>query len=553
MAGVVSIGREGRAARAARWVVDHLEWLVGLLVAGYLILLLARLGPLLRAMNWDSDSSSAFVMAQLLGDDDQVYGSTHGSWTTMWWYLLTKGLPGHRQIWGLTSPALMMTTSALIAWGAWRVAGRRGALLAGGLSVAASPLVLPVLLQANFHNTSFFAMALLAVYLLELTRRPWSLPVTAVAVLVVGVIVGTNLASDSFLLVAGIIPFAVAAAGLLLAAPGPRSKRVAWTAGATVVVSVIAAGATGHIMHRAGWHTFPPPARFLDTGALTPHVGWLFQTLVKMGNGDFFHRRLNADSLLALGCAGLTLAALPIPALLGWRLVRRPAGLRPLETAYVAFWSSVWLVTGLSFIFSTQAVALGGERYLVPMLYSVAALIPLLRPRFSPRWLTAGICLFLATSVVALAEGRNEKPYLPTGSGGLAKGLPRVKDELVQTARAAKAVVGYAGYWDAASLAWSSGMQLKVYPVRDCQPTPTSRAICPFIYQQLSSWYEPKPNTRTFLIVDPETLWLTQPPPRRLGVPLAHHQFGKVDLYIYGHDIARDFRCPPGPGCGFKQ
>jgi hypothetical protein len=553
MAGAVNVGPMRRASRAARWAVDHLEWLVGLLVAGYLILLLARLSPLIRAMNWDSDSSSAFVMADLLGPDDQVFGSTHGSWTTMWWYLLTKDLPGHRQIWGLTSPALMIATSALIAWAAWRMGGRRAALLAGGLSVAASPLVLPVLLQASFHNSSFFALALLAVYLLELTRRQWPVLVTAGAVLVVGVIVGTNLASDSFLLVAGILPFAAASFGLLLAQPGPRSKRVAWAAGATLVVTVIAAGATTHFMHRAGWHTYPPTARFLDTGALTRHVGWLLQTLVKMGNGDFFHRRINADSLLALGCAGLTVAALPIPAVLGWRLVRAPGGIRPIRFAYTAFWSSVWLLTGLSFVFSTQAVALGGERYLVPMLYSVAALIPLVRPRISPRWLTAGICLFLATSVVALAEGRDEKPYLPTGSGGLATGLASAKDQIVQAAKGAEAVVGYAGYWDAASLAWSSGLQVKVYPVRDCQLPSRRRAVCPFIYQHLSSWYKPKPRTRTFLIVDPETLWLIQPPPAELGVPLARHHFGTVDMYIYGHDIARDFHCPPGPGCGFKQ
>ena len=119
--------RPGRAFPSLGWLLDRLDWLVVLLGGIYLVLLLTRLPPLLGAVNWNSDSSSLFVLAELY-DRGDAYRSTRGSWTTLWWLLLTRDWPGHRQLWLATSPALMILTAGLTGCSAWRVAGRRAAI-----------------------------------------------------------------------------------------------------------------------------------------------------------------------------------------------------------------------------------------------------------------------------------------------------------------------------------------------------------------------------------------------------------------------------------------
>ena len=520
------------------WLRDHLHWLVALLGGVYLILLLARLPELIGAVNWNSDSASLFVIAELY-DGGEAYRSSRGSWTTLWWHLLTQPLPGHRQLWLATAPALMLATAGLMALGAWRALGRREAILVAALALAAGPVLLPHLLHDDTHNPVLLVTALLALYLLALARTEWPRAVSAATVVAVGAILGASIASDPLLVPAGLIPFLAAA--LLL-----RSRRIAIVAVSTVAVSLIAAAVTSSVMRNAGWHTYPPQAEFLEPGTLTAHLGFMVETLVRLGNGDFFGQRVDLDSLVAVACAGLTLIALPVPAVVAWRELRRRAErLDPARTAYVGFWATAWLATALAFVLSTRGDTKGTspEGYLIPMLYGIAALVPLAARRLSSAWISAGVAVYVAAGVLALAEQRNEEPQF-------ASSMAQAHGELVAIAEKTNVTTGYAGYWDAANLTWNSRFRVRAYPIAECQPKPGVTGLCPFFYNRLASWYEPRPNTRTFLVVDPSTTWVSHPPPAELGRPIGFYDLKTVQLYLYPYDIASRFHCVSGPGCG---
>jgi hypothetical protein len=57
-------------------------------------------------------------------------------------------------------------------------------------------------------------------------------------------------------------------------------------------------------------------------------------------------------------------------------------------------------------------------------------------------------------------------------------------------------------------------------------------------------WYIPR-HRRTFLLVDPNELYVTSLPPG-LGAPLAVYPLGSIDMYIYSYDIASRLG-PPAP------
>lgn len=82
-----------------------------------------------------------------------------------------------------------------------------------------------------------------------------------------------------------------------------------------------------------------------------------------------------------------------------------------------------------------------------------------------------------------------------------------------------------------------------VYPVMDnarglCRPGPEG-AICPFPYNAISTWYQPKSVTDTFLLQDPAAIsFVTAPPPASLGPAREVYHVDRFTIYVYAHDIA---------------
>ena len=93
--------------------------------------------------------------------------------------------------------------------------------------------------------------------------------------------------------------------------------------------------------------------------------------------------------------------------------------------------------------------------------------------------------------------------------------------------------VGYADYWDAAPIMWSTHFKVRAYPVQDCAPN-----LCWSYLHMITSWYTtPRPGQRSFLIADPSQPVSAAPTPN-LGKPSAVHQIGTLTMYVYLYDIA---------------
>src|SRR5437588_3104780 len=139
--------RSGVAARS-------LEWLPALTAVGYVAVVVARFPGLVRALYWNSDAASAFVFGGLLRGDGPVEIPRFGWWTSMWWLLATRDLPGHEYLWEITGYAFVLATAALLGWATYRVAGRWAGLAAAATVVVVGPKALTSLLTVNWHTST---------------------------------------------------------------------------------------------------------------------------------------------------------------------------------------------------------------------------------------------------------------------------------------------------------------------------------------------------------------------------------------------------------------
>ena len=104
-----------------------------------------------------------------------------------------------------------------------------------------------------------------------------------------------------------------------------------------------------------------------------------------------------------------------------------------------------------------------------------------------------GVAVVATTSLVNLADT------------GTSLSRPRslvapVADRIVEIAKKQGARYGYADYWDASSLTWSTHMAVQVAPVSQCVPPKTD--LCPFWFNVNTNWYRPRPNSNTFVLRD---------------------------------------------------
>ena len=92
---------------------------------------------------------------------------------------------------------------------------------------------------------------------------------------------------------------------------------------------------------------------------------------------------------------------------------------------------------------------------------------------------------------------------------------------------------GYASYWVAAPVTWETSEHLQVYPVLEC---PAPHGLCTYPVHVITSWYTPRPQTRSFLIVDKR--YGPSDPGLRLGGHDAVVTYGQYTIYVYDYDVA---------------
>jgi hypothetical protein len=531
----VSSARTGPAGRLLRlW-----PWLPLPVGAVYLLVILIKFNQIVAATYLNADAASAPVIGELFGGSPahrQVFLGQMGWFSTLIFELATRSLPLHRQLWEAAPYAMAVASVLLIGWASWRVAGRWAAAITTVLLLCAGPHTLGLLFSLNDHSTTWFSLALLAGAVVLFQAPPAWLRMWAAALvaLLVGLVVGANAASDLVLLVAGIAPVLLAAATVWLLRPGCASARAWWWTLGTIVVAGICDELTHAYMRKENVLTPPQVMHnaFASAEALSSNFKLWWQSLMVLGNGNFFGEKLSFSSGLQLLCAVLTLLALALVVRLAWRelvasapRIERVGEVGSLRIAWCTFWLSSVVLLSASFIFSSNPIDINSSRYLVGAIYAVAALLPLLaaRGRVARIAITVGATVFALSGLVSLLN--NEE---------LASGNPSYSlyNQVAQVAADEHLTVGYADYWDAAPIVWSTHFHLRAYPVQDCAPN-----LCWSPLHMITSWYTPRPGRHTFLLANSAEPIPAAPMPN-LGKASATYQIGTITMYVYPYDIA---------------
>jgi hypothetical protein len=532
-------------------IAEALLWLIPLGFATvYFVLFLVRFPQNIAEILWDSDYASGFTLAQTVahaGDGGHTVISTTGAWVPLWFGLLTAHLPFHRQLWEITPTLLSLGAALTVGWCVAQVGTRRAAMFAVVIVLVASPWTLSILMAPVAHNTVYSTTALLGAYLLWLTRGETRRRSVSIAIsLLAALALGAAIASDALLIVTGVVPFVIV---LVVAAiqPSDRARGAAELGLVTVVGAVPVAIITSAIMKAQGYVTVStqPPLAIGSLSSVPRHVRVLAEGLRELSNGYLgvswpgkLHSEVGIACDVVLVSALLTLLYFGVHSSV--RLIRRcredgdPDLTRLL---HIGYWFSSAIVVCGAFLFTTApgTTTQKHEAYYLTLIFSVAAIVPLLmRPRSPARWLVpAGLTIFALGSIVGL-----ESNYLKTMKPPIARYASRV----VHLAEVNHATVGYAGYWDASSLTWNSQERILVRPLSSCR-NPAGARICPFFLMRTPSWYVPKPR-HTFLLVDPSESFVVTLP-RGLGKPIASYALGRIMMYVYPYDIASRLGPPP--------
>jgi hypothetical protein len=516
----VSIPRSPASSVAARTI----DWLPVFPAGAYAVVVAAKFPALTRALYWNSDAASAFVFGRLLRGHGTVEIPRFGWWTSMWWLLATRGLPGYKYLWEVTGYVFALATAAILGWATARVAGRWAGLAAASIAVVVGPKALTSLLTVNWHTSTPFTAAVLAAYLVVLMRTSsWLLT------LGVGVLAGANAASDPLLWIAGITPFAVGVGVLAV-----RTHRRDIAARATVLLAVVVACfvATDRIMSSLGFHIIPVGVQFARAADLVANFIKLGKSVALVFGANHFFPGVYPSTPIRYAITLLAFAALALTIVAAVRLTLRRAD--PSAQAYACYWASTAILLGLGYWATNEGTGVGaggGVNYVLSLPAAAGVGVALTAARSPLGRIVASLAIAVVgiANIAGITAGRSE----PRGGADLyGRAIIRLLEHKGLTH-------GYGPFWDAQSLTWKSDTRLLVAPVQQCPRR--GRALCRFSYFTIASWYKPRPGP-SFLIVDPPQ-GLSSKPPSALGPPSEVHRIGpEVTVYLYPHDIGSQIR-----------
>jgi hypothetical protein len=503
---------------SARWLV----WLPLLLAAAYVTVLAATLGSVVRALYSSADVAAAPYIGQLLaaspGGAQVILG--HVAWyEVLWVEWLTRGWPLHRQLWEVGPWFVSLAGVGLVAWATAKAAGRFAATIVVVTLGCAGAGLISYQFAAAIHSVTWVHVCLLGAFLVLVAGRDRVHPALWVGVTVVTAV---GVASDELLVVAGLVPFVLAAAALGRGV----FVRSALLAGVSVAggSAIGAAMAEAHVRPQAfpigfgGWHRLESNARILAGSLL-----YLF-------NGVGQRSPVDARSLLGYACS-LVLAAAAVFA--AWSVLRPTASGR-VGSVHKRYWALVAVLLSATFVATNVPIDRFSARYVLAVGYAIAVLAAVAaaeRGRLSRGLVTIGACVIVCGSIVAIAARDLQRLSRSYPSSALAA-------RLLDFAQTEHVREGYAGYWDAAPLTWETNARLRVYPIEQC---PAGTRICPFPYNRISSWYTPEASARTFLVLDPARPAGLISELARLGLPERRTRVGRLTVYIYSYDIASRF------------
>ncbi len=519
-------------------------WAAPLIVAVvYLVTFATQFSQIIAGVYMGPDAASAPVIGQLFHASAGVVLLGHLGWySALLFEISTRWVPGHRQLWEFAPYALALCSAAVMGWGVSRIAGKWGAAITVTAVICLGPSTLSLLLVLNDHSETWFTVALVSGLLVALQEWPVRYARWPVVVLsgVVGVVLGLNAASDKLLLVAGAGPLFVALALTWIWLPSDRSRRAALdglACAATAIASYLLLQALmshWHVVAAADTNT----TVYAPAGALAGNFELWWQSIMTLADGEFFGLRIGFTSTLGFVCALMAIVAVALAARLAWRTVLSAASmrresrtsLRRLDLAWTIYWGASLVALSSVFIASGMPEGPPSDRYLVGILLAAAALLPLLaRGSNGTRAIATGaVTLYAFTGWLSLTHHTLIRSETGSPSYALANVVAR-------EAHREHLAVGYGSYLDAAPITWATHMQVKVFPVDDCDG---NLHLCAYEQHIMTSWYTPRHGVKSFLLTDPSFTVAGSAPTPDLGKPLAVHQFGAVTMYVYPYDIA---------------
>jgi hypothetical protein len=535
------------------------SWLPLVLAAVYAISLLSNLDSLVRALYLTSDQASAPYLGELYRQAPpgaEVVLGRFPWYTTLWFESLTAGLPAHRQLWEVGPWITSLLGVALLAWSTAKAAGRWAAAMVAVLLACASPVLLSLQFYWSGHAWTPVHVCVLGAFLVLLATRRGVLGTHWVAHWLacagVAAFTAAGLASDPLLGPAGLAPFALAGIAMVWLLGAPTGRRVAISAIVVAAVSAIGAVLIDQAMVAARIGALPgfsiPFSRY---DHLAGNVGRLGKDLLLVFNGDFAGAPLTARSVLALACAIVAAAAVVActrfarawlgVALRAARATGLRAGAEAAEAAHLAFWVTSAATLSAGLVLTTLVGKHDSSRYMVSVAYAVPAVLAVAaaRRQWARGLVAAGACVIVAGSIGGLWRGdiaATAARAYPTG---------RAAGPLARLARSEHLKYGYARYADAAPLTWLTKAAVQVYPVAPCRH---AQALCPWAFHRISSWYSPRPSTRTFVLTDVL--------PRRaissLGRPVQVAKVGGLTVYVYAYDVAARLARCDAPNAGTR-
>jgi hypothetical protein len=523
-----------------------LIWLIPLTIAAvYLVAFAAQLPRDIAQLGWDPSVASAFVIPETLvktGTGGNTVMGSSPQWVSLWFGLLTASLPLHRQLWGVAPTLLFVASALIVGWSVLQVANRRAAVLAVLIGLVVSPLALAFFMAPFSHNTVYPCTALLGAYLIWLARGEGRRRLTALTVPpLVGIVVGTCLASDLLLAATAVIPLGLTAilAGMRR---DRRSRLVALSALVTVAVAIPTAKLTASIMGSLGYVTLKTPVQRATLSELPARVKLLFKGLKALFNGYLGTERpgvLHTEFGLAsdvVMCAAL-LALLVIGIRTTVRFISsglRKRGTRPAgelaRSLHIIYWLGAAAIPCAAFWVAGEGPVTTHESYYATAIFSVAAVVPLLLSTgpLARGLIAVGTSIFFAASLVGLSDD-----YVNVSAT-----LARDATTLTKVAEANHLQFGYSNWGDSSGLTWGTHGRVTIRPVVECE-TAQGIDLCPGFQAFVPSWYVPQ-QRRSFLLLDSNEPEVSSAP-ASLGRPIATYSFESMRMYIYPYDIAWRF------------
>jgi hypothetical protein len=501
-------------------VLSAAQWLPALTAAAYLATAAAMGARITRLLGWDTDVSAPLVLAERLRGSGTVYLPHISTWTSLWFELATRNVPGHRQLWEATGYVFAVLGAALVGWATARVATRWAGVTAFAIALIVGPPALRTLFTLDLHVSTPFTAAVLAAFLVALES-----PHARLLAIPVGVLAGLNAASDPLLWPAGIVPFALASAVL---AATTRRRAIAVRAGLTLAVTVAAALSANALMHSLGYHEIGAGQGFSAIHDLPGHVRLLGRMVALLGGANYALPGPYPVEPLRILVALLVLLAVVAPLIAAAKYVSRRSD--PLARAYACYWATAAAILGAAFVGTSNAASLGAGsfNYLLTLAPAAGAGVALLTFSSARTRLlaAAGVAVVGVTNLTGVIQGRAGTPLGMIG---------KYERPLVQLLVEKQVTHGYAGYWDAQNLTWQSGMRVFVAPVTRCGLP--NKPLCQVPIFTIASWYAEQPGP-SFLIVDPTNGFVTTPPPV-VREATASYRFGQLRVYLFPYDLAR--------------